>query len=705
MTLLLSSLGSIAGCVRPEAEGYAATVEGLPGGPPLAYWRLGETSGSQIIDRKGSRHGTYSGTVTAVSGLPQDSDGAIDFGGTGSGEVPHDPGLALSEFSLSLWFRFDQLPNEGELVAIISKDQPGLNLGDFVIYCNESTELLVQFQSASAQHRTPTIPSVAADRTYHLCVRADDTGFDAYLDGSYLGKSTGVTAAWSSNPAALMFAFSPTPGVVRADAIVDEVALYDRVLSEAEVISLSQHTQAPVATSDSFVMPENQTTVLNVVNNDTFVGRKENLTVEIVSQATFGTATVRGDKDIDFAAGAVTQDEADSFTYRITDANGVSNTATVNLTVQNAGSQGGGTLAYDWQASGDWITDDGTTSGNFFALTARDFDNVLGAGETGQPSPNRWVDGASVGGGMVQRIGKRGNFANNSKMCWNFAPDGTPALEMVSKTGQHDVADFWIELYPQMDGTAPRHLRVAMEIKTCHNNDPTTFKAHGQGTTSGSYPHFGASHDTNFGAAQDTAIKYFCCMAQGERPRGAAQCNWWNSGQSIDGVGYMMQSRLVEKYVFNYSSQFDRAGQFGGISPFAGTRNEIPLHAAGYQGFWHRLEIEIKLTTPSLAQEANARRRPAGQRVRPPLIGDGEYRTYLTRDLDGQDGGPYPRELMQESTGIIFNPWRDDTGEFDNMHTLLNLTGPWLDWYFGGGIPAQAEVWAWLRRIQVFRHD
>ena len=339
MTLLLSSLGSIAGCVRPEPEGYAANVAGLPGGAPLAYWRLGEASGTQITDHAGARHGTYAGTVTfGLAGLPQHSDAAVDFGGTGTGEVANDAGLQLSAFSLSFWVKANRLPTEEEATApILSKDQIGNTAGDFFVSLQTSGALLFRFQTGTAAHDLSTSADlIEPGLPYHVVVRADNTGFDAYVNGQYVGKLTGFTGAWSSNTQPIRFADDP-PFALDGNVVLDEIALYSRVITEAEVFKLAQISDAPVASDDSASVPESATTSINVTGNDTFVGSKAALTVTIVSQPGGGdSATVNANNDIDYVAGAVSSDTERSFTYKIEDPLGESNTATVSVNVVDA---------------------------------------------------------------------------------------------------------------------------------------------------------------------------------------------------------------------------------------------------------------------------------------------------------------------------------------------------------------------------------
>ena len=703
MSVLLYSLGSIAGCVRPEPEGYARTIEELPAGPPLAYWRLGESGGQQMNDRKGGHHGSYVNAVQfGASGLPQDSDGSVDFAGTGYAEIPDDPGLHLSAFSLSLWFRLPAMPGESEDWAIISKEQPGLNIGDFGVYLFGNEELIVQFQDASTTYRLSTFPPISSNGSYHLCVRADNTGFDAYLNGEYLDKNTSFTGAWTSNTQPIRIGFAPQL-TEQADAIVDEVALYDRVLSEAEVIALSQHSQAPVAANDSFVVPENQTTVLNVVNNDTFVGQKANLTVEIVVQATHGMATVRGDNDIEFEADAVEADESDSFTYRITDPNGTSNTATVDLTIQDSASEGGGTLVYEFVPQASWI--DGVP------LSNRDANDVVGTGGN-PPTTNRWTTSIAAGGGVTvgsslvrrtQITGAGGtNGAGQHTVCWNRAPDGSPSLEMFAPTGTHNSCNFSIELYePLAGGTNPRHMRVVMEVRTCKSTDSTTHKANGLGPTGGSYPDFSVGHT---GGSVGSAIKYFCSLYQGVEPGGPINVNWWgDSTMDIHRVGHMTQTGGSSKTIAAYIANFDRPGAGGG-SNTQSFPSIVRITDNDVEGHWVRHEIEVFLGDPGLVPD-NARR--SAVQIEPSHTGNGFVRVYATPDVDGDLGVPGTRMLIGEITGLIFNPKFDDVGPFDNMHILNNLVGPWIDYHYGGGAAqvCKANVWAWLRRLQVYRHD
>jgi hypothetical protein len=499
------------------------------------------------------------------------------------------------------------------------------------------------------------------------------------------------------------------------DCVLDEISIYSRVLTTSEIIALSQVDEAPVALANSFAVAEDDTAVLGVIGNDTWVGREEDLTVQVWNGSIWtntvatahGTATVRSDKAIDFAADEVSEDEADSFDYRITDANGTSAAATVSLTIENAagggGDPGGGTLVYEWAPKQSWITGQ--------SLAAR--------GPSSVHDINKWNSnansGATVGGSLVKSMiigGPQKNYY------WNNAPTGEPALEMWSAPPGHadypgggsSIVNVAIQLWNSLSvsgGDKPRHIRIVFEIKTCRTGDPTTFKSAGKGTTGGSYPNWRNTfcHPTTGTRA---AIKYFLGAFFGSSPGGGGNANWWGDPTlSVQNFSIRLQPSAAApgtgpnpgNSLKCYGYHFDRPGVFG-----FGTPVSVGIETVGVLGVWHRVEIEIKLTTPALAVSANARRR--NPPLEPAHIGDGYVRTFVTKDLENELGsGPSARIDAGATTGMIFSPFIDDVGTQDNMHTLCTAGGIHLSFIYGGSTGGQGEGWSWIRKIQVYKHD
>ena len=104
-------------------------------------------------------------------------------------------------------------------------------------------------RSATATLTVPNLRIIGLGVPYHVVVRMDTTGFDAYLNGRYLGKNTGYLGAWSTNTAqieiatSIAYPLSATP----ANFVLDELKIFPRVLTETEVLELSQKTDPPIA--------------------------------------------------------------------------------------------------------------------------------------------------------------------------------------------------------------------------------------------------------------------------------------------------------------------------------------------------------------------------------------------------------------------------------------------------------------------------
>lgn len=308
---------------------------------PIALWGLG---GTTLTDAIGSRDLTVTGTpVFGVTDLPSDiDDGAVNFNGAGSASLVHDAGLQLSAFTLSLWFLSNPPDPDALQVAplIFKSGTEFAAVGKFLIHIMEGTEQ-VRIRTADGTTNYDLFSqegSVQSQQKCHLCVRMDSTGLDAFLNGKYLGKITGYTGAWTVNTANLFIGSDPSIPTATLFAHVDEIALYDKVLTDTEVFGLSQTPLAPIANDNTFSVPEAASTVLDVLLNDVFRGAKANATVQIVTQPTGGrdSVSVDGNNDIVYVADTVDADTVTTFTYQIVVGGSISSTATVTTTVLNA---------------------------------------------------------------------------------------------------------------------------------------------------------------------------------------------------------------------------------------------------------------------------------------------------------------------------------------------------------------------------------
>ena len=300
---------------------------------PARHRRFSNTSG--VIDSAaGQRHGTYDGPVTLVPGLPTASDAGSRLAGNVAGVVPHDPGLQLPAFTLSAGVQLVEVPTDPNWF-FLTKDASGLVDGDFGVRFTPQLELNARFQTIQDGTAPGVSVTVEVGRTYHVLVTAGPHGMSMWIDGTLIDTDPTYAGGWIANTQPIWFARGIANNFL-ANVVLDEIALYSRVLADAEIIALSQQTNLPVATDDhGFEVSSGATEIFDVVANDSWVGRRESLAIDIISPPAFGAVSVRSNNTIELAGYPVEQDEADSFTYRIRDAVGQSNVATVGFTVLN----------------------------------------------------------------------------------------------------------------------------------------------------------------------------------------------------------------------------------------------------------------------------------------------------------------------------------------------------------------------------------
>lgn len=220
---LRTATGTVAVVVVPPGSYVEAVVTNTP----VGYWRLGETSGTAAADLVGGHNGTYANaTLGQIGALGSDTNrcprfnGASTYVGTGQSLLNN-----LATFTLEGWFKLAATPAK---------------MGFFGQ--NDTVEFGL-FNSTTIQIWTPGGGSVNVNYTWgqnswhHLVAVGTGADLRVYVDGNLVG--TGGTA--TTNYGASGYAFNIGGGGIWDasgnwfNGWLDEVALYDKVLSAAEV--------------------------------------------------------------------------------------------------------------------------------------------------------------------------------------------------------------------------------------------------------------------------------------------------------------------------------------------------------------------------------------------------------------------------------------------------------------------------------------
>jgi len=212
------------------SDPYATVVAGLA---PVAYWRLGESSGTNAADSAGTNTGTYGGSPTlGVTGLlTADANTAVGFDGVNDQvAVPSSSSLnPTSQLSLTSWFTanaggWDQ-PRNPRLV------QKGIDDSQYRLLVEFG---LLKFTIAGIGGVTATPPSTGVR---HFAVGTyDGTALRLYVDGALVG-TTAASGAIPTTTEPLAIGNKPTSVDARDPflGVIDEVSIHAVALSASQV--------------------------------------------------------------------------------------------------------------------------------------------------------------------------------------------------------------------------------------------------------------------------------------------------------------------------------------------------------------------------------------------------------------------------------------------------------------------------------------
>jgi len=233
---------------------------------PIGYWRLGDNSTSSAVDSSGNgNNGSYVGSVDVgiTSAIENDSDTAANFDGSDEYVLiaPNADLANIESGTIQMWIKADDL---GGNQTFFSSDQTGQNEdGHITMYFDGST-LKVRYQyedgSVANDSRELSVSGVSEDEWHNIAVTWDGSTMKLYVDG-VLEDSDDATG-WSfndgNNPIAIGASIWGDTGRDgntydnEFDGQIDEVAIFDTVLSDTDIAALVNADGTPAAAADSF---------------------------------------------------------------------------------------------------------------------------------------------------------------------------------------------------------------------------------------------------------------------------------------------------------------------------------------------------------------------------------------------------------------------------------------------------------------------
>ncbi len=204
----------------------------------VSWWPLDETSGTGTsVDIIGGLDGTWNGDPTAFAGKVNN---ALAFDGDDHVTVSNDPSLEpASTITVDAWLRAGSSPGH---TYIISKGAFAGSSPSYTIYSPQGNLGFLVRTTVSTWDNSPIVPAATAwdGNWHHVAGTYDGSDIRLYFDGVEVGDGTAKTGNilyGSADPKDLTIGtyaiLSFTELFFTGD--VDEVEIFDRVLSESEI--------------------------------------------------------------------------------------------------------------------------------------------------------------------------------------------------------------------------------------------------------------------------------------------------------------------------------------------------------------------------------------------------------------------------------------------------------------------------------------
>lgn len=234
-SVIVLSLLPVAIVVVPVGDAGAVVVDYedvVDGDSPSRFWRLGETA-SPAIDGAGVEDCVSSGSAAfgSVGLITTSGDASVEISAGGKLDCGVYSFAGGSSVSLEGWFRADSLPSTGwKVAALAGTDSLYLRLADGF------PELEVHTSTGAIAVQGST--RVAVGEAHHLVGTYDGSHVRIFVDGvlsavqTKTGLLTGSGPFWIGKNSVHGYPF---------DGAIDEVAVYDSVLSPTQVTA---HYQA-----------------------------------------------------------------------------------------------------------------------------------------------------------------------------------------------------------------------------------------------------------------------------------------------------------------------------------------------------------------------------------------------------------------------------------------------------------------------------
>lgn len=201
----------------------------------VGYWRFDEGEGDVIFDSSGNEH--HGGAKNGPQWVEGKFEMALRFDGVDDlVEIPHaDQLVKLDQITIALWVKLTGPPDQQGGQAIHGLLGKGGYSHGYRLAVRESTKT-VAFQLTGEQFTLESKGTLTAGHWHHIAATYDGSTMRLYIDGIVDSKRKERAGPIDSNTVPLVIGRAQ----FASNAVLDEVRIYNRALSPAEVQALYQ---------------------------------------------------------------------------------------------------------------------------------------------------------------------------------------------------------------------------------------------------------------------------------------------------------------------------------------------------------------------------------------------------------------------------------------------------------------------------------
>ncbi len=202
------------------------------------YWKLDDGAGTTARDSSGKgNHGTFVGTPQWVAGYYR---GALQFNGQDSYvEIPTSPSLEIrSKVTVAAWVKWTDAGDTW--LCILANGQQNGPWENYGLFVNRSSRFAYFTLSLNDMHTPNQAPNntIEAGRWQHLCGTWDGAAARIYVDGKLVFEQARAGTLTSPRMPLRLGHRNGSPHYY--NGIMDEVAVFDQALTQAEILAAMQ---------------------------------------------------------------------------------------------------------------------------------------------------------------------------------------------------------------------------------------------------------------------------------------------------------------------------------------------------------------------------------------------------------------------------------------------------------------------------------